>query len=42
MVFVLLFVWMFLPGVVTAQELPSVVINEIAWMGSSIDGVDAN
>lgn len=42
MVSVLLFVWMFLPGVVTAQELPSVVINEIAWMGSSVDGVAPN
>ena len=38
----LLFVLVFLPGVVTAKELPSIVINEIAWMGSSVDGVDAN
>ena len=42
MALVLLFVLVFLPGVVTAKELPSVVINEIAWMGSSVDGVDAN
>jgi len=42
MAFIFFFVWIFLPSAVLAQQPPLVLINEIAWMGSSVDGVDAN
>ncbi|MCH7828704.1 lamin tail domain-containing protein [Patescibacteria group bacterium] len=42
MAFMILLVLLFLPSVVLAQQDSSVLINEIAWMGSSVDGVDAN
>ena len=42
MAFVFLFVWIFLPSVVLAKQDPTVLINEIAWMGSSVDGAEAN
>jgi len=44
MVFVLLFLfaWIFLPGIVLAQQDPVIVLNEIAWMGSFVDEVDVN
>ncbi|MBI2123761.1 MAG: lamin tail domain-containing protein [Candidatus Wildermuthbacteria bacterium] len=35
-----LFLILFLPGAVEAQEQPGVVINEIAWMGTSVQGVE--
>lgn len=40
MVFGLLFLAVVFPSVVFAQQAPLVVINEIAWMGSSVEGVD--
>lgn len=42
MVFVFLFVWILLPSVVIAEQDPPILINEIAWMGSSVDGIDIN
>jgi len=42
MAFIFLLVWIFLPSVVLAQQLPPVLINEIAWMGSFVDEVDIN
>jgi len=42
MAFVFLFIWMFLPSVILAQQDSPVRINEIAWMGSFVDGVDVN
>ena len=42
MAFVFLLVWIFFPVGVFAQQAGPVVINEIAWMGSSVDEVNAN
>lgn len=42
MAFIFFFVWIFLPSAVFAQQPPLVLINEVAWMGSFVDEVDAN
>ena len=42
MILVFLFLAMGFPAVAFAQQMSSVVINEIAWMGSSVEGVDVN
>ncbi|MDP4006987.1 MAG: lamin tail domain-containing protein [bacterium] len=42
MVFILAFLFGLFPSLITAQQAVPVVINEIAWMGSSVEKVDAN
>lgn len=42
MFYILFFAVMFLPGLVLAQEELNVVINEIAWMGTPIAGIEEN
>jgi len=41
MTLIFLFLIMGFPSIVLAEEMPSVVINEIAWMGTSVKGVDS-